>query len=350
MLSDQYTELILDGLLIQNHLFSQKKRTVLAVYGRKNTGKLELVDYLLPSHENEKDWELFLTRLRNDGLKGQNLKKITSDGDHNLSNVIAQVYPSIPQEIDKNLKFNTFSLFLKIYFSFDNPKKLRLLSSWILGLLYLGLAKISASSFYFGLPFIIIGEMIRIWAAGSIVKTKELTISGPYAYTRNPLYLGSFLTILGFGILGQTLWLSLIGSFLFYIIYKRTILKEEESLTERFGKPFEDYLCKVPRFFPRVIFNCHSEEAKRPKNPDLTGSFASLRYAQDDNVFGQSKSLESFSFTRCYHNGEPITATGILLITLLIHLKTTPNIFISSLVLCGTSLLLLFQYLERTNK
>ena len=49
-----------------------------------------------------------------------------------------------------------------------------------------------------GLPFVVTGEAVRFWAAGHLLKSKELAVSGPYRYTQNPLYLGRFLILTGF--------------------------------------------------------------------------------------------------------------------------------------------------------
>lgn len=99
----------------------------------------------------------------------------------------------------------------------------------------------------------ICGLLIRAWASGHIRKNTTLAISGPYAYTRNPLYLGSF--ILGFGFtIAAGRWLLLGGVFaaLFLGIYLPVMRVEASTLAELFGEDYERYARAVPLFFPRL--------------------------------------------------------------------------------------------------
>lgn len=108
-----------------------------------------------------------------------------------------------------------------------------------------------------GLAISLSGEAIRIWSSGHIRKSRELATSGPYAYTRNPLYVGSLL--LGFGLcIASTSFGSLISTIIiwlyfligFCLIYMTQVLREEEVLIEKFGGEFEEYRSKVPPFLP----------------------------------------------------------------------------------------------------
>ena len=113
------------------------------------------------------------------------------------------------------------------------------------------LARPTPGSLLAGLPLVLLGVGLRIWASGDIRKNDELATKGPYALTRNPLYLGNFLMGLGFSLMAARLWLVLIFFVVFYGIYHATIRKEEEVLQVRFVDDFDRYKQSVPRFFPR---------------------------------------------------------------------------------------------------
>lgn len=101
-----------------------------------------------------------------------------------------------------------------------------------------------------GIPLIIIGEIIRTWSSGFIKKNEVLSQSGPYALTRNPLYLGNFLIGTGFSIMTNRI--TLIGAFLavFFFIYTFTIQSEEKLLLTKFGDTYLKYKERVPVFLP----------------------------------------------------------------------------------------------------
>ncbi|MBI5096501.1 MAG: isoprenylcysteine carboxylmethyltransferase family protein [Nitrospirae bacterium] len=96
--------------------------------------------------------------------------------------------------------------------------------------------------------------MIRTWASGFIKKDKELAQEGPYALTRNPLYLGNFLIGLGFSIMACIPILLTLFLLAFSLIYIFTIRNEEKSLSAKFGDTYSAYKSRVPVFFPlRII-------------------------------------------------------------------------------------------------
>ncbi len=103
-----------------------------------------------------------------------------------------------------------------------------------------------------GVPLVALGESLRTWAAGHLVKDETLTVGGPYAYVRNPLYLGSLLNTIGFlVILGD--WL-LAGAFLAVAlaIYLPTVRQEEDYLRRMHGEAFDAYVRAVPGIVPRL--------------------------------------------------------------------------------------------------
>lgn len=98
----------------------------------------------------------------------------------------------------------------------------------------------------------LVGLALRAWAAGHIRKNDRLAVSGPYAHTRNPLYLGSFLLGLGFTVAaGRPLLLGGLFAALFLGIYLPVMRVEAATLAELFGEEFRRYAREVPLFFPR---------------------------------------------------------------------------------------------------
>ena len=108
----------------------------------------------------------------------------------------------------------------------------------------------------------VLGLLVRAWAAGHIRKNSALATSGPYAFTRNPLYLGSFLLGLGFTIASGFWPLGIVFALLFLGIYFPVMRVESGTLAELFGKSFEDYARQVPLFFPRLTPYRSGEPAK----------------------------------------------------------------------------------------
>lgn len=117
-------------------------------------------------------------------------------------------------------------------------------------ILFIVMAKPEIIGMLVGIPVGIMGLLIRLWASGYIRKNKELSTEGPYSYTRNPLYLGSFFIGLGVSIMGSCIIFILLFLSGFYIVYSSVIESEEKNLIELFGGSFLDYKSKVPAFFP----------------------------------------------------------------------------------------------------
>lgn len=119
-------------------------------------------------------------------------------------------------------------------------------------LLFTVMAKPSVIWMALGIPVGLIGLMIRLWASGYIKKNKALSTEGPYSYTRNPLYLGSFFIGLGVSIMGNCVTFVVLFLLAFYFVYSSVIRDEEKRLIELFGGSFLDYKSKVPCFFPLI--------------------------------------------------------------------------------------------------
>ena len=118
--------------------------------------------------------------------------------------------------------------------------------------IFLLLAKPTRTALLAGAFVSLLGLAIRAWAAGHIRKNAQLAVSGPYAFTRNPLYFGSFLLGLGFTIASGQWVLGLLFVALFLGIYFPVMRVEASTLAELFGKEYEVYRESVPLFFPRL--------------------------------------------------------------------------------------------------
>jgi protein-S-isoprenylcysteine O-methyltransferase Ste14 len=120
--------------------------------------------------------------------------------------------------------------------------------------LFLFLARPRPVTLIIGGVVALCGLLLRAWSAGHIRKNDRLATSGPYAHTRNPLYLGSFILGLGFTIAAGRWWL-LGGIFvaLFLGIYLPVMRVEAQTLEALFGDEYERYACRVPLFLPRLL-------------------------------------------------------------------------------------------------
>jgi protein-S-isoprenylcysteine O-methyltransferase Ste14 len=119
----------------------------------------------------------------------------------------------------------------------------------------------------------VIGLWVRAYSAGYLHKQEVLTIVGPYAYTRNPLYLGSAILALGAGIATRS-WISaLILIVYFAVFYSIVMQREAKELQLRHGASFEEYARAVPLFIPRLT-------AAR-LSTDSAGSFSLSQYKKN---------------------------------------------------------------------
>jgi protein-S-isoprenylcysteine O-methyltransferase Ste14 len=113
-----------------------------------------------------------------------------------------------------------------------------------------------------GLVLCALGQALRAWVLGqvpdgtsgqneSLIAT-QLNVSGPYAHTRNPLYLGNFCITLGLCLVAHDAWLAFFVAAAFALQYRAIIAAEEEFLRGRFGAAFDTFCARVPRFWPRA--------------------------------------------------------------------------------------------------
>jgi protein-S-isoprenylcysteine O-methyltransferase Ste14 len=169
-------------------------------------------------------------------------------------------------------------------------KKMRLLLAWGSIPILLLCSHMTDRSFQWGAVLVLIGELIRFWALGFMEKKgQKLAMSGPYAFVRNPLYVGNFFLGLGVAVIVWN-WIILVIFLAGFLgIYAGTIRGEEKHLREMFGKPYEDYCENVPSLLPKLT-----------------------PYAAPDK--------DSFLWSRIIKHHEYITVAGILLMLMMIHL------------------------------
>ena len=131
-------------------------------------------------------------------------------------------------------------------------KRIRVPLGFLLAIAYFWLAHPSWLSIVVGAAVAILGVITRASASGHVKKNEELTTTGLYAYTRNPLYLGSIVIAAGFSIAAQSLWIVAILVVMFVAIYVPVIRGEEAFLRAAFPQQFEEYRARVPRLVPRL--------------------------------------------------------------------------------------------------
>ncbi len=126
----------------------------------------------------------------------------------------------------------------------------RLSGAWIVGITYFWFANPTWLSLGAGGAFVFAGIALRGWAAGILEKDRELATSGPYAWTRNPLYLGSFLIGVGMVVAGRQPWFFVVFALYFAVAYRAAMYREAGDLSVHFGERYRHYRSMVPAFFP----------------------------------------------------------------------------------------------------
>lgn len=121
---------------------------------------------------------------------------------------------------------------------------------FLLATAYLWWARPSWPSLVAGGAIALVGIMVRALASGHIRKNAELATTGPYAYTRNPLYLGSIVIALGFIVAARNFWIGVAAAAMFVFVYLPVIRAEEKYLRTAFPA-YMEYAGHVPRLLPR---------------------------------------------------------------------------------------------------
>ena len=142
--------------------------------------------------------------------------------------------------------------------------KPRFLIVYVLAVCFFLIARITEVHLRWGIFFVVLGESLRFWANGYVGHVKvnrtaetgknpkagQLVTAGPYAFVRNPLYLGSFIIGLGFCVIVGQIWFLVAALGTFLIVYRRKIVEEEDVLFHEWGEAFKRYQDAVPRLFP----------------------------------------------------------------------------------------------------
>lgn len=128
----------------------------------------------------------------------------------------------------------------------------RVFAGFIAAAAYFLLARPSFYALAIGLPIAAVGLAIRAWACGHLRKSDELDTSGPYAYTRNPLYLGTFVITAGFGVASGIWWLFALMCVFILSIYLPVMNVERDALEAKFGGEYTEFAEGVPLLVPRL--------------------------------------------------------------------------------------------------
>jgi protein-S-isoprenylcysteine O-methyltransferase Ste14 len=129
-------------------------------------------------------------------------------------------------------------------------RRVRVPCGFLFAAFFLWRARPTYASLAWSLLLVVPGVLLRGYASGYVKKNAELTVAGPYSYTRNPLYLGSMLMAFGFTAASRSLEITVLLTLLFIIIYAPTIYSEEQFLRSTFPA-FDSYAKRVPRLLPR---------------------------------------------------------------------------------------------------
>ncbi len=134
--------------------------------------------------------------------------------------------------------------------------------------------------FLIGVGIILPGEAIRLWAAGHLRKDKALTISGPYAYVKNPLYLGTLLVMIGICLCASNFYILIFGLAVFsfqYFPYK--LKKEGDRLEKIFGEEYIEYARQVPTLIPGLTpYRPEGKEIKKWSFEQVKGNSEHLTF------------------------------------------------------------------------
>lgn len=138
------------------------------------------------------------------------------------------------------------------FFTKRTVQRIRVPLGFIFAAVFLIFAVPTPLTIAIGAGVSIVGLLIRAWASGHIRKAATLAVSGPYAFTRNPLYVGSLLMGLGFTVAAGVWWLAVLFVVLFIGIYLPVMRVEQDDMVTIFGQEFEEYRANVPMLIPRL--------------------------------------------------------------------------------------------------
>ena len=132
-------------------------------------------------------------------------------------------------------------------------RRIRVPLGFVFAAFYIWRARPSWASIVFGVVLACFGLVIRALAAGHVKKDRELTTTGPYAYVRNPLYLGSIVLGVGFTVAARDIWIAIFLVAYFVVVYVPVIRGEQNYLRTQF-QGYEDYTRRVPSLVPGTLW------------------------------------------------------------------------------------------------
>jgi protein-S-isoprenylcysteine O-methyltransferase Ste14 len=133
----------------------------------------------------------------------------------------------------------------------DFVARLRVPSGFLIVIVFAWFSEPTAASMAWGVPVSLAGLVLRAWAAGCLAKNERLATGGPYAYTRNPLYIGTLLVAAGLAIAARSVWLAALFAAVFLLVYLPVIQNEEQHLRKLFPE-YVAYADRVPALWPRL--------------------------------------------------------------------------------------------------
>jgi protein-S-isoprenylcysteine O-methyltransferase Ste14 len=158
----------------------------------------------------------------------------------------------------------------------DTVARLRVPSGFLLVVTFAWLSHPTPESLTIGLAIALVGVVLRAWAAGHLAKNQQLAQSGPYAYTRNPLYIGTLLTAAGLVTAGRSIILAILFAAVFLLVYLPVIELEEQHLRNLFPE-YEAYARRVPVLVPRVA---------NPRGPERFAAWLYLKNQEYQALLG----------------------------------------------------------------
>ncbi len=139
----------------------------------------------------------------------------------------------------------------------DFAQRLRVPGGFTLIAAFAWLSNPSAASLVLGVPIALAGLLLRAWAAGHLAKNQSLATGGPYALTRNPLYLGTALAAAGLVLASRSLPLTALFAVVFVGVYLPVIELEEQHLRALFPD-YAAYAERVPKLLPSLRGSSHA--------------------------------------------------------------------------------------------
>ena len=149
----------------------------------------------------------------------------------------------------------------------DAVARLRVPSGFLLVIVFAWFSRPTPLAMVIGVPLSLAGLALRAWAAGCLAKNRQLATGGPYAYTRNPLYVGTLLVAAGLAVASRSIGLAALFTVVFLLVYLPVIQNEEQHLRQIFPE-YVEYAERVPALFPRL-----NPARENNPNPFRTGLY-----------------------------------------------------------------------------